>query len=95
MLVREPLAGTRKTALDLVEHQQPAALGADAPQAAQIIVMGDVNAALALDRLHQHGNDVGIVLRDRLDGRQIVERNTDEAGYQRLEACLHLAIAGG
>jgi hypothetical protein len=39
----------------------------------------EIDAALALDRFEQHGDDVGIARGELLDGRQVVEGHPDEA----------------
>ena len=51
VLEGEPLTGTAHAGLDLVEHQQPAAFIAHVAQAGEIIGVGDLDAAFALDRL--------------------------------------------
>ncbi len=66
-------------------------------QAAQVAVVGQVDPAFALHRLHQHGGDVAglVVRRGGFHRRQVVVGQVLEAFHQRLEAFLHLAVAGG
>ncbi len=65
------------------------------PQRAHEIPVRHIDAALALDRLEQHRHDVWIVRGELLDCRQIVKGHAHKTGHQRLEAGLHLAVAGG
>ena len=66
-------------------------------QAAQIAVVGHVDPAFALHRLHQHRRYVAglVVVCGGFHRRQIVIGQVLEAFHQRLEAFLHLAVAGG
>ena len=52
VFVRPELAGTAKTALDLIKDEQSASLVTQLPQALQECLGGHVDATLSLDRLH-------------------------------------------
>src|SRR5205085_3919590 len=95
VLVHEPFAGAAETALHLVGHEQPVLALAELVQAAQVFEAGDVDAALALDRLDEYGGDVLVVLGDVAHGLEVVERHSHKARDERLEPGLHLAAAGG
>ncbi len=64
------------------------------PKLAQVVRVGHVNAALALQHLHQDGDD-RLVLGDALDRGVVVVRHAQEPAHQRLEPRLRLARAGG
>ena len=94
VLAGEPFAGAAQAGLDLIEHQEPAALVADPAQVLQIAVGGDLDAALAGDRLDEHGHDVLVVLGDLAYRRKVVVRHAVEALHQGFETGLDLAVAG-
>jgi hypothetical protein len=48
-----------------------------------------------MDDLEEHGDDVRIARRHLFDRRRVVQRHAHEPFDQRLEAGLHLGIAGG
>ena len=52
-LVREPVAGAADAALHFVEHQQPVVLVAELPQRLEVVDIGHIDAAFALDQLDQ------------------------------------------
>src|SRR4051812_18609925 len=94
MLERKPLAGPSDAALHFVQHQQPAVGIAYFAQSMKVIGAADIDAALALNQLDHHGNDVTIALSYFPDRGEVVERHTNEPGYQRFKTRLHLAAAG-
>jgi hypothetical protein len=53
--------------------------GRRSAQRTHVILVRDVDAALALDRLEQHGDDVRIARGELLDGREVVEGHPHEA----------------
>ena len=66
--------------------------GAELADAAQVAVGRDDHAALALDRLDQHGD--GVLVDGRLEGRQVAVRDDDEAGRERAEAVARVRVVG-
>jgi hypothetical protein len=70
-------------------------LVADLAQRRMVFGVREIDAALALDRLEQHGDDIGVARGELLDGGEVVEGHAHEAADQRLETGLHLAVAGG
>ena len=95
VLVGEVAPGAAIAGLHFVEHEQPVVGVADGAQGVEVAGVRDDDAALAEDRFHQHGGDVLVVGGDLLDGWHVVVGRTDEAGQERLEAGLRLAVAGG
>src|SRR3546814_6747305 len=97
VLERKPLAGAADAGLDLVEHQQPGAPGAQLAQGLEIARRRQLHAALALDRFHQDRNDaLAVDLLDMFQRRQITEWHLDEVPRQPIEAQAHRwAITGG
>ena len=95
MLIGEEGAGAAVAGLHFVQHQQPLVGVANAPQRLQVALVRNVDAALALNGLHEHGHRIGVVGGDSLYGRHVVERRPGEAGQQRLEPGLHLALPSG
>src|SRR6185369_12668795 len=69
----------RPRALDLVDHQEPAALVADAAHFLQIFGADGVHAAFALDGLEEYRHHVRALARDALDGLRVIERHAHEA----------------
>src|SRR5205823_6219311 len=57
VLDRQEVAGATHAALDLVRHQQDAVLQGQIAQPRKEVVRWHEIAALALDRLHEHGGD--------------------------------------
>jgi len=95
MLIREPLTGASDAALHLVQHQQPVLFVADLAQLPQIIDVQRADTAFALYRFDEYGYHAAIVLGNLTDRLQVVVRHAHETADQRLETCLHLAVAGG
>ena len=95
VLVSEQLPGAPHAGLNLVEHQQPTVAVAKGSQSGQIVIGGYDDATLALDRLHQHGDDVGAIGGGGLHGVEVVVGHAHEALHERLESGLGLAVAGG
>ena len=95
MLMGKPAPGAADAALHLVDHEQPVLPVANLPQRTHEIIMCKVDAALALNRLEQHRNDVWIARGKLLDRNDIVKRHPHKTRDQRFETGLHLAVAGG
>ena len=93
VLEAEPLAGAPEAGLHLVDHEQQAALVAQAAHALEVLGGGRVDAALALHRLEQHRGD------RRVDGRlervEVVPGDVAEALGQGLEGLVLGRLAGG
>ena len=88
----EGLAGAAEAGLDLVGGEQHVVLGAEVADAAQVAVRRDDHAALALDRLDQDRDGVGV---DRgLDRGQVAVGDGDEAGRERAEAVAGVGVVG-
>jgi hypothetical protein len=83
------------SALDLVDHEEPFLAVADLAHLLEVAHVGDVDAALALEHLQQHGDHGGVALADLLDRGEVVVGHPQESAHQRLEAGLCLARAGG
>ena len=86
--VGEQLAGAAETALDLVQDQQHAMLGAQRPQVAQAVVRHGAGPAFALHGLEQHGGG-GRGGNGGLQGLVVAELHLDIAGQAGAEA-LHI-----
>ena len=93
--IAEPLAGARHAALHFVADQQPAQFVAQLAQAFLELKRREVDAALALNDLQHHGDNILVVFGDHPDRVEVVIRHADETRNQRLEAGLRLAVAGG
>lgn len=65
-LVAEQLAGAGNTGLNLIADQQDVVLVAQGSGLLQVILVGDNNACLALNGLHQEGGEVGTRLLEGL-----------------------------
>ncbi len=59
-LVRKPFAGASDAALHLVDHQQPAALVTQLPQRFDVVEVGHVDTAFALQHLKPDGKHAAI-----------------------------------
>ena len=92
-LPRAEGAGTALAALDFVEHQQHVLLLAQFREALDEVLVGRQDAALALDRLKQHG--AGLRADGLLHGFEVVELRELEAGHVGAETLAVLAAAGG
>ena len=93
MLEAEPLPGTAQARLDLVHHEEDAALVADAPHALEVVDGRRVDSPFALDRLEQDGRD-GRVERT-LERVEIVPGHMPETFRKGLEGLVLLRLAGG
>ena len=93
VLVRPEAPGAPHAGLDLVEHEERAALVAQPAKDGQVAVGRDVDPALALDRLDQDGRRP--VVDRALHRLDVAERDVLEAGQQRLEAVLVLLVRRG
>ena len=92
MLPGEEPAGAADTGLDLIQHEQQVVLVADRSQRGQVALVGDVDAAFALQRLDEDGSRLGTNGgAHRLD---VVERHVAEA-VERSERLSISRIAGG
>ena len=60
----------------------------------QVVGVGEVDAAFALQHFEHDGDDVVVVLADGTDRGQVVEGDAHETGDERLETRLRLAVAG-
>jgi len=90
MLVCKPLPSATDAALNFIEHQQPALAVADLTQVRKIAVVGDIDAALTLNRFHQYSDHVLVVGGDRGKRIPVVVGHPGKAGQQRLETRLNL-----
>src|SRR5205807_473775 len=86
-------SGPRDTRLDLVDDEEGTRLIAELPEPAQVVLVGDVDPALALDALDEHAG--GAVIDRALHRAQVVVGHVLEAGHQWLEAVMVLLLAGG
>ena len=77
VLEAEPLAGAAEAGLDLVDHQQQAALVAQLADAAEVLGVGGYDAALALHGLEQHRGD------RRIDRRRRARRGRRSATWRK------------
>src|SRR5262245_43089876 len=84
--------GPRDAGLDLVDDEERARLVAELAQPAQVVVVGQVHAALALDAFHDDAS--GAVVDRALHRAQVVVGHVLEAGHQGLKAVLVLLLAG-
>ncbi len=87
--------GTAHAGLYLIEHEQPAVAVTECAQPVEIVPGGDVDSALALDRLHQDGGDIGAIGGRGLHRLRIVVGDPDESLHQGLEARLYPPVSGG
>ncbi len=89
LFAREHRARAAHARLHFVEDQERAELVAERADGGEILVVRNDHAALALDRLEQHGADVlarRAARGHRVDEREnIVERHVFEAGQERAE----------
>ena len=93
VLVAEPLSGAGQAGLDLVQHEQHAALVAHLPHGPQVVVAGRHHAALALHRLQQHRAD-GRIERGH-ESVDVVEGHMTEALRHGLEGLVLVGLARG
>ena len=93
VLVGPQAAGPTHAGLDLVEDQQRARGITELAQPRQVVLVGHVDAALALDRLHQDGG--GAIVDRPFHRAQVVVGDVLEPRHERLEAVLVLGLAGG
>lgn len=88
----EPGAASAETGLDLVDHEQHAALVAQPPHPGEILGGGRIHAALALDRLEEYRRDGRV---DRRGERvEVFPRDVAESLRQRLERLVLRRLAG-
>ncbi len=83
MLVGEVSPGARAAGPDLIANQKQVVLIAQPAQDRQVIIVGDIDAAFALDRLDDDRN--GLAVDGVLGGVQMVERDVGEPGEVWLE----------
>src|SRR5690554_641700 len=94
MLIGKILSGAAVAGLDFIEHQQPLMLITKRSQTGQIIFVWYPHTALALNRFHQHGNNIGMLLGNGGNGWQIVKGYAHKTLYQRGKALLDFSVAG-
>ncbi len=83
------LSGPANTALNLVQHHQHTGLVAEIAQTFQAGIGQRTNTALALNRLHQYGCNLGI-LHDLAQGVMVTKRQLYESGQKRSKTLGHL-----
>src|SRR3989449_10958353 len=93
VLVRPEPARPGDPGLDLVEDQERPRLVAELAEPGQVVVVGNVDASLPLDRLDDDRRRT--VVERALHGAEVVVRHVLEAGDERLEALAVLLLAGG
>ena len=93
LLVSEQTAEPPETGLHLVEDQKKTLAVAPFPDALEIIVGGDVDAALALDRLQEHGG--GALVGGFHNGLDVVVVHVDKPWSHGLERLLVVGVARG
>src|SRR5439155_1742202 len=81
VLVAPEPPGPRDTRLDLVDDEEGTRLIAELPEPAQVVLVGDVDPALALDALDEHAG--GAVIDRALHRAQVVVGHVLEAGQER------------
>ena len=87
VLEPEPPAGPAQTGLDLVHHQEDVPLGAQGPQAAEVVRRRNHHPRLTLHRFDEDGgHPLGVA--GLLHGPEVVEGNVDEALGHRGERLL-------
>src|SRR5262245_19515394 len=91
MLNRQKAAGAAESGLDLVDDEQRAVLAAELCRAAQIAVVGNVDA-LALDWLDDEGREPAR-REHALQRRKIVERHLDAIRQERPKPLRNMASA--
>src|SRR5262249_16771818 len=91
VLTRVPLARASHAGLHFIEDQHELVLVGQFPQARQVVFGRNVDAALALNRLHENGAGLAV---DQLSGSvEIAERRVTEPGKKRLQALVVLRLA--
>ena len=93
VLVAEPRAAAAEAGLDLVDHEEDAALVAEPADALEVLGRRRVHAALALHRLEQHRGHRRV--EGRLERVEVVPGDVPEALGQRLERLVLGGLAGG
>lgn len=95
VLAPEQPSRTAESGLHLVDHQARPVPGAQLPRGQQELLGREVDAALALDRLHHERGDVRAVLVEQLGQRaDVVERDVPEAGHGCAERLLVARASG-
>ncbi len=95
MLERQKFAGTADAGLNFIEHHQQIMLVAEGAYAVKVVGSRDIDAALALDRLDQNGNNIAVLLNCVSDSLNIVIRYANKAFNQGCKALLYFSIACG
>lgn len=95
MLVTEHTAGAPDSGLNFIQHHQPIVFITDLAYPIEVIPVGDVDAAFALDGFNKHRYHVVAVIGDFSDRFDIIVWNTYKTLNQGFESGLNLAAAGG
>ena len=94
VLEPEPAPGAGESGLHLVEHEQDTALVAQLADSGDVLGIGRIHAAFALQRFEQdRGDDVGV--NSIGEGVEVVEGHVAEAFGQRLERLVLGGLARG
>ena len=93
VLIREPLAGTPQSALDLIDQQQRPASGGERARCFQELAAHKLNSAFALNGLNRHRADAVVEL--LLEIFNVVELHEFNSGKQRREDFAILCLSRG
>ena len=94
MLKGKPAPGSTQAGLHFIDNEQAIVLIAKGSKRPEITGPRHDDAALAQDRLDHNRDDIGFLVRERMQGRKIVIGYMSEARNQRLETLLRPGIAG-
>jgi hypothetical protein len=89
-----PISGPAEAALHLVEEEQEIVPIAKRSREFQVVRACGIDADFTLDRLEKDRGDAGL-LHGGQQGGAVIEGRVDESLDHRLEALLHLFLAGG
>mmetsp|Transcript_16859 Transcript_16859/g.43198 ORF Transcript_16859/g.43198 Transcript_16859/m.43198 type:complete len:298 (-) Transcript_16859:104-997(-) len=94
MIASQHFASSGKPGLDLISNEQSLVLVQQSLCLAQIPIIRDDHAGLALNWLHHKGHNVGVRLQLCLQGIQVVVRDGLKPRHERAESCVAAWICG-
>ena len=94
-LVGKPFSGATHATLHFVDHQKPVFLIAKRTHLFQVFNAHGVDAALALNGLHEHGHHIRVALSGFFQGLDVIHRDTQKTIQHGAKTLFELFVGGG